>query len=77
LSKVLSSWACKLHPNGWESTRGELMDTGDRPSVTHQPTDHAYTDLEAQLVKAVSDFGLEELHQMLDVAEVIRRTRRL
>jgi hypothetical protein len=53
------------------------MDTGDRPSVTHRPTDHAYADLEAELVRAVADFGLEELHQMLDVAEVIRRTRRV
>jgi hypothetical protein len=49
----------------------------DRPSVAHEATDRSYADLEAQLVRAVSDFGLEELHQMLDVAEVIRRTRRV
>jgi hypothetical protein len=53
------------------------MVNGDRPAVTPESTDHVYADLEAQLVRAVADFGLEELHQMLDVAEVIRRTRRL
>jgi hypothetical protein len=56
---------------------GAFMVNGDRPAVTPESTDHVYADLEAQLVRAVSDFGLEELHQMLDVAEVIRRTRRL
>jgi hypothetical protein len=49
----------------------------DRPSVARESTDRVYADLEAELVKAIADFGLEELHQMLDVAEVIRRTRRL
>lgn len=53
------------------------MVTGDHPYVTREPTDYAYADLEAELVRAVADFGLAELHQMLDVAEVIRRTRRL
>lgn len=42
-----------------------------------QSADYTYADLEAQLLRAVSDFGLQELNQMLDVAEVIRRTRRL
>jgi len=37
----------------------------------------SYADLEAQLIRAVSDFGFEELNQMLDVAEAIRRTRRV
>lgn len=52
------------------------MVTGDHPYVTQEPPEHAYTELEGQLVRAVSDFGLKELHQMLDVAEAIRRTRR-
>ena len=30
-----------------------------------------------ELAKAVADFGLEELTQMLDAAEAIRRVRRL
>ena len=53
------------------------MVNDDRARVSQEPTDQIYADLEAQLVRAVSDFGLEELHQMIDVAEAIRRTRRL
>lgn len=52
------------------------MDTADSPAVAAEPANHAYADLEAALARAVSDFGFEELHQMLDVAEAIRRTRR-
>ena len=53
------------------------MVNDDRGRVSVEPTDQLYADLEAQLAKAVSDFGLEELHQMIDVAEAIRRTRRV
>ena len=52
------------------------MVKSDRPAVGQSP-DSAYADLEAQLIRAVSDFGLQELSQMIDVAEAIRRTRRL
>ena len=53
------------------------MINGDKLLVTQQHTDHLYLDLEAQLVRAVADFGIDELAQMLDAAEAIRRTRRL
>jgi len=44
---------------------------------SQSPADYAHADLEAELIRAVSDFGLQELNQMLDVAEAIRRTRRV
>jgi hypothetical protein len=53
------------------------MVNSDRPSAGQLAADHVYAELEAQLMRAVSDFGLQELNQMLDVAEVIRRTRRV
>ena len=53
------------------------MLNADAPLVTPKPADQRYADLEAQLVMAVSDFGLDELTQMLDAAEAIRRARRL
>ena len=53
------------------------MVNDDRPPLRQEPAEPVYADLEAQLARAVSDFGLQELNQMLDVAEVIRRTRRL
>ena len=52
------------------------MVNSDR-SAGQSPADPVYADLEAQLIRAVSDFGFEELSQMLDTAEAIRRTRRL
>jgi hypothetical protein len=53
------------------------MVNSDRPTAGQSTADHSYADLEAQLLRAVSDFGLQELNQMLDVAEVIRRSRRV
>jgi hypothetical protein len=53
------------------------MVNSDHLAAGRSAADHTYADLEAQLLRAVSDFGLQELSQMLDVAEVIRRTRRL
>jgi hypothetical protein len=53
------------------------MPNADAPLVTPKPPDQLYADLEAQLVMAVADFGLDELTQMLDAAEAIRRARRL
>ena len=53
------------------------MVNSDGPVDGQPPADHTYADLEAQLFRAVSDFGLQELSQMIDVAEAIRRTRRL
>ncbi len=47
------------------------------PFVVPTQTDRVYAELETQLLKAVSDFGIDELTEMLDVAEAIRRTRRL
>jgi len=52
------------------------MANNDSLLATQQQT-VLYADLEAQLVRAVADFGLDELSQMLDTAEAIRRTRRL
>jgi hypothetical protein len=49
----------------------------DRPTAGQSSAGPTYADLEAQLIRAVSDFGLQELSQMIDVAEAIRRTRRL
>jgi hypothetical protein len=52
------------------------MVNSDRPAG-QTPADHVYADLEARLIRAVADFGLQELSQMLDVAEAIRRSRRV
>ena len=59
-----------------ESPWGGVMVNSDR-SAGQSPADPVYADLEARLIRAVSDFGFEELNQMLDTAEAIRRTRRL
>jgi hypothetical protein len=53
------------------------MANGDHPLVLHNPSEPVFADLEAQLVRAVADFGVDELSQMLDTAEAIRRTRRM
>jgi hypothetical protein len=52
------------------------MSNSNRPLATQQ-TDRMYAALEAELLRAVSDFGMDELTQMLDAAEAIRRTRRV
>jgi hypothetical protein len=52
------------------------MSNSQRPFAAQQ-SDRMYTDLEAELLRAVSDFGVDELTQMLDAAEAIRRTRRV
>ena len=49
----------------------------DNPLVVQEVADQRYLDLEAQLVNAVADFGLDELKQMVDAAEAIRRVRRV
>ena len=53
------------------------MVNNDLSTAGQSSADASYADLEAQLIRAVSDFGFEELNQMLDVAEAIRRTRRV
>jgi hypothetical protein len=53
------------------------MATRESPLVTQQRTDRPCADLEAQLARAVADFEVDELSQMLDAAEAIRRVRRL
>jgi len=53
------------------------MVTRSNLPVVQKPTDRLCADLEAQLVRAVADFGLDELTQMLDTAEAIRRVRRM
>jgi len=53
------------------------MVKSNHPPAGQSAIDYAYADLEAQLIRAVSDFGLQELNQLLDVAEAIRRSRRL
>jgi hypothetical protein len=53
------------------------MVNSDRPAAGQSTAGNAYADLEAQLMRAVADFGLQELSQMVDTAEAIRRTRRL
>ena len=40
------------------------------------PADRFY-DLKTELANAVADFGLDELKQMVDTAEAIRRARRM
>ena len=49
----------------------------DNPLVMQKAADQLYADLEAELVNAISDFGLDELKQMVDTAEAIRRVRRM
>jgi hypothetical protein len=67
-----------LHLGVWELELGEaIMATRSNPPVVQPPTDQSCADLEAQLVRAVADFGLDELTQMLDTAEAIRRVRRM
>jgi hypothetical protein len=61
----------------WGTRLGGVMVNSDRPAAGQSSADHAYADLEAELMRAVSDFGLQELSQMVDAAEAIRRTRRL
>ena len=41
------------------------------------PDDRFYADLETELANAVADFGVDELRQMVDTAEAIRRVRRM
>jgi hypothetical protein len=53
------------------------MANRDNPLFTPETAQQRYADLEAELVNAVADFGLEELEQMVDAAEAIRRVRRL
>ena len=53
------------------------MASRDNPHVMQQSADQLYADLEAELVNAVADFGLDELKQMVDTAEAIRRVRRM
>jgi hypothetical protein len=53
------------------------MVNSDRAALGPSAANQSYAELESQLLRAVSDFGLQELNQMLDVAEAIRRTRRL
>jgi hypothetical protein len=53
------------------------MDSGDNALVMQKAADQLYADLEAELVSAVADFGVDELKQMVDTAEAIRRVRRM
>ena len=53
------------------------MASRDHPYVMQKAADELYADLEAELVDAVADFGLDELKQMVDTAEAIRRVRRV
>jgi hypothetical protein len=53
------------------------MTSRDNSLVTQQAADQLYAELEAELVDAVADFGLDELKQMVDTAEAIRRVRRM
>ena len=53
------------------------MGSRDNPLVMQKAADQLYADLEAQLVSAVADFGLDELKLMVDAAEAIRRVRRI
>ena len=53
------------------------MSNTESMSVIQKQTDGTFADLEHQLLDAVSDFGAEELSQMLDAAEAIRRLRRV
>jgi hypothetical protein len=50
------------------------MPSEDDPQTA---ADRFYADLETQLADAVADFGLDELKQLVDTAEAIRRARRM
>jgi len=81
LTRILARWlpaeARNLQSHAEGDWVGSIMVNSDHAAAGRSAADHTYADLEAQLLRAVSDFGLQELSQMLDVAEVIRRTRRL
>ncbi len=53
------------------------MASRDSPLVMQTAPDQLYAALEAELVSAVADFGVDELKQMVDTAEAIRRVRRM
>jgi hypothetical protein len=53
------------------------MPNGDNPLVMQKAADQLYAELEAELFNAITDFGLDELKQMVDAAEAIRRVRRM
>lgn len=53
------------------------MPNSDNPLAIQKAADQLYADLEAEVVNAISDFGLDELKQMVDAAEAIRRVRRM
>lgn len=53
------------------------MVNSDSSFVPSQQTASPYTELELRLLNAVADFAADELSQMLDAAEAIRRLRRV
>ena len=80
--------AYKLHRlvRGPISARGCGMSKGDafssefrRRGFSNPPTqrqvDQLYEDLESRLLDAVADFGVDELHQVLQAAKAIRARR--
>ena len=77
--------AYKLHRfvRGPISARGCGMSKGDSFSgegrvsdpASQQQLDQVYDDLETRLFEAVADFGVDELHQLLEAANTIRARR--
>ena len=53
------------------------MSTSEAMSGIQKRADGPCAQLEDQLMDAVADFGTEELSQMLDAADAIRRLRRV
>ena len=77
--------AYKLHRivRGRVGARGCHMSKGDSFSgesrvsdpASQQQLDQLYDDLETRLFEAVADFGIDELHEILEAANTIRARR--
>ena len=53
------------------------MPTNESVATRSDAHNSVYAELETQLLEYVSDFGVDELTQMLNAAEALRRARRL
>ena len=54
----------------------EVRRRGFSNPPTQRQVDQMYDDLESRLLDTVADFGIDELHQVLQAAKVIRARRR-
>ena len=58
-------------------SKGDAFSSEGRVSdpASQQQLDQVYDDLETRLFEAVADFGIDELHQLLEAANSIRARR--